>query len=399
MPDSAEDDGWLLTVAHDGGGRADVVILDTSDFTGDPVANRSPAGSGTPRLPWKLGPDRDTVSRCARWPTTPCDEVPPNGSSEGSWFWSCSTSFSPIRGQRSCGCSGRAGSGSQRDEAGGGTRPWAGAQVVSVDLRSIEPTAAAIVAAVSTVGQQEQRLVVTVDTFELAGGLGDWMRHHLLELLPAGTVVVVAGGHVPNEEWRAEPTWSSLLHLHALRALTPPESRQLLERCGLAGDLAASVAPIGRGHPLALVLLAEALRGGAAIDVPDDLTTSPDLVAGLLQRIADEAPSRHCTDAFLAMSRVTTLWARASSVRQPTCSMNRRTAPDQILRLREKPADGLCPHDLARDVLEGELRRTDPDAYAQLYWVDLPDPPRSDRPSTTPRPRSETSSTSIEAAR
>jgi carotenoid cleavage oxygenase len=38
-PDSAEDDGWLLAVAHDlAGGRADVVILDASDFSGDPVA-------------------------------------------------------------------------------------------------------------------------------------------------------------------------------------------------------------------------------------------------------------------------------------------------------------------------------------------------------------------------
>lgn len=37
--DGAEDEGWLLAVAHDlGGGPADVVILDAADFTGDPVA-------------------------------------------------------------------------------------------------------------------------------------------------------------------------------------------------------------------------------------------------------------------------------------------------------------------------------------------------------------------------
>jgi hypothetical protein len=246
-----------------------------------------------------------------------------------------------------------------------------GACVVSVDLRSIEPTAAAVVAAVdaavSPVGQHEPRLVVTLDTFELVGGLGDWVRHHLLEFLPGGAIVVVAGRHAPDLEWRADPTWSSLLHLHALRALSPQESRQLLERWGLAGDLAASVAPIGRGHPLALVLLAEVLRGSGAGDVPDDLTTAPDLVAGLLQRIADEAPTeehRRVLDA-LAMSRVTT--------RGLVRHLFGRQRADELfewLRTRsfvEQLADGVCPHDLARDVLEGELRRTDPDAYAQLH--------------------------------
>jgi hypothetical protein len=246
-----------------------------------------------------------------------------------------------------------------------------GANVVSVDLRSIEPTAAAIVAAVddaaSPVGRHERRLVVTVDTFELAGGLGDWVRHHLLELLPAGTIVVVAGRHAPNQEWRADPTWSSLLHLHALRALTPPESRQLLERCGLAGDLAASVAPIGRGHPLALVLLAEVLRGSGTVGAPDDLAAASDLVAGLLQRIADEAPSeehRRVLDA-LAMSRVTT-----RGLVRHLFGGQRVDELFEWLRTRsfvEQLADGVCPHDLARDVLEGELRRTDPDAYAQLH--------------------------------
>jgi carotenoid cleavage dioxygenase len=37
--DAAEDDGWLMAVVHDlAGGKADVVILDAGDFTGDPVA-------------------------------------------------------------------------------------------------------------------------------------------------------------------------------------------------------------------------------------------------------------------------------------------------------------------------------------------------------------------------
>ena len=38
-PESAEDDGWILSYVYDGGtGRSDVVILHAQDFAGDPVA-------------------------------------------------------------------------------------------------------------------------------------------------------------------------------------------------------------------------------------------------------------------------------------------------------------------------------------------------------------------------
>lgn len=243
-----------------------------------------------------------------------------------------------------------------------------GRHVTTVDLRAIEPSRAAITAALSVDGSGDgmARHLVVIDAFERISGLEVWVQSDLLDLLPAGTVVVVASRHPPSAAWRDDPGWSSLLEPIALRALSAEEGVRVLTGGGVPSDVAAETAPAAHGHPLALVLLAEILqRDEGRADAAWGL--APDLVASLLGRILDEVPTpdhRRLLDAA-AMTRVVTR------------GLVRHLFPDgdpdalfEWLRHRsfvEELPDGLCPHDLVRDALEGELRRTDPDAYATLH--------------------------------
>ena len=125
------------------------------------------------------------------------------------------------------------------------------------------------------------------------------------------------------------------------------------------------------GHPLAVSLLIDAMRrSDTSSELPRTLGEFPDLVAALLQRLVDEAPSgRH--RAALQVS------AHAPVTTEP---MLRAVLPDcdadgvselwdwlRDLTIMEDVQAGIRPHDVARDILEADLRWRDPDAYADIH--------------------------------
>lgn len=242
----------------------------------------------------------------------------------------------------------------------------AGWVATTVDLRAAEPTRAGLLAALEHAPDPGPRRLVVLDAFERVEGLEEWVRSDLLDLLPAGTIVAVASRHPPSSAWRSDPGWSSLLEPVPLRGLTDAQATELLTRSGVDAQRAAEGIAPARGHPLALVLLADVLRHEAHRHV-EDLASVPNLVATLLGRILDEVPTpahRQLLDAA-AMTRVVT--------RGLVRHLFGADAADHLfewLRVRsfmEEVANGVCPHDLVRDVLEDELRRTDPDAYARIH--------------------------------
>lgn len=244
-----------------------------------------------------------------------------------------------------------------------------GCQPIVFDLRTLEPTAQALDTAIraATANGDTGRRFVVIDTFERVAGLETWARANLLDLLPAGTVVVIAGRQAPGAVWRADPLWGSLLEVLPLRALEPADSAMLLRHAGVADSWCETAAPLAHGHPLALVLLGDVLASSPFEELPESIVDRPDLLAGLLGRIVDDVPSpmhRRVLD-VAAMTRVTTRGL-----------LRHVTGPGQAddlfewLRTRsfvEALDDGLRPHELAREVLEADLRRTDPGGYAELH--------------------------------
>ena len=208
------------------------------------------------------------------------------------------------------------------------------------------------------------RLVVLVDTYERLAPLDDWVRTRFLPRLPATALTVVAGRAAPGSAWRADPAWRELLRVVSLRNLSPQDSRQYLQACGVDPARHEQLVEVAHGHPLGLSLLADVVvRGGEA--GADPLT--PDLVGTLLRRFVEVVPSGRHRRALevCALARVTT----EALLREV---LELEDAHELFAWLRElsfveSGPEGVFPHDLARDALEADLRWRDPDGYRRVF--------------------------------
>ena len=254
----------------------------------------------------------------------------------------------------------------------------AGALPVLVDGRAIAPSPSGFTAAVATqLGlaadddpvaalHDGPRPLLVVDTFERCSGLQGWLREEFLPRLPASALTVIAGREPPEDAWRFDPAWQDVLRVVALRNLSPGDAGILLTARGVPEEVHERALGFAGGHPLALCLVAEVFRGGTDTEALLQRGAS-DVVRVLLERFVDEAPS----------ARHRTALEVCAHVRVTTESLLRAVLDDPAagelfgwLRARsfvEEGSEGLYPHDLARDVLDADLRWRDPDRYAALH--------------------------------
>ena len=244
----------------------------------------------------------------------------------------------------------------------------AGRAAVAVDLRGLEPSPPAFAAEVARLGGGVERPVLLIDTFEAAAALEDWLRESFLPELPDGAVTVIAGRAGPSPAWRRDPGWGELLRVVSLRNLDRDDARLLLEEQPLEPALREQLLDATHGHPLALALLRDAVRQDPAVaDGGLAWAAVPDVVAPLMASFLDAVPSpRH----RLAL-------AAAAQARFTTAGLLRHVAGEEHadalfawlrnLSFIEATPHGLCPHDLARDVVDADLRWRDPDAHADVH--------------------------------
>jgi hypothetical protein len=212
--------------------------------------------------------------------------------------------------------------------------------------------------------------VIMLDAADRLQPVESWLREEFLPALPAETRVIIAGRKPPDAAWRSDPGWRDLLHVMALRNLSPDQTRALLEVEGLSPDLLDQVMALTHGHPLAVSLLIDAVRrSGTITDVPESLQDLPDVVTALLNRIVEHAPTgRH--RAALQIS------AHAAATTEPLLRAALPADAEEAselwewlhdLTIMEEAQAGIFPHDVARDVLEADLRRRDPESYADIH--------------------------------
>jgi len=246
-----------------------------------------------------------------------------------------------------------------------------GAQVVCLDGRDLPVSAEAVLAALGEsldvpkgegpISSRRGRIVLLIDSYERLAPLDDWLRTRLMPRLPQTALTLIAGRAAPGAAWRADPAWRDLLRVVSLRNLTSDESREYLRRCGVPMASHNRLIEVAHGHPLGLSLLVDvdvAAGGGVAYD-----PTPPDLVGALLRRFLDVVPDLQQRRALevCALARMTT----ESLLRE---ALELDDAHHLFTWLRslsfvEAGVDGLFPHELARDVLDIDLRWRDPDAY------------------------------------
>jgi hypothetical protein len=257
----------------------------------------------------------------------------------------------------------------------------AGVGIVSLDMRAIEPSPPALVGELGrALGLPAQAsplealagrgpAVLLLDTFEAAPGLEDWLREQFVPALPARALVVVAGRNAPGRAWRRDAGWSDLLRVISLRNLGPDDARALLRSAGVAEEQQGWMFQLSHGHPLALSLLVEVLsqRQSDADVGPLKLSAEPDLVGHLVESFLAGVPSRRHRLALEC----------AAHARLTTADLLRSVFGDREgdelftwlkgLSFMEYGPYGLFPHDLARDVIDEDLRWRDPDAYRDMH--------------------------------
>jgi hypothetical protein len=207
--------------------------------------------------------------------------------------------------------------------------------------------------------------VLLVDGYEQLGPIDGWLRQAFLPALPADCVVVLAGREAPAAPWRSDPGWRSVLGIHRLGDLDEAESAELLERAGVAPPGRPHLVRLGRGHPLAIALLADIAVTGT---VPDSLAEVPDLISALLESLLRGAP----TDAHMTgLAACAQAWLTTEDLLRRVVGAD---AGAVWAWLERRPfvtcgPHGLFPHDLARDVLDAEFERRWPERYRALHRV------------------------------
>lgn len=249
---------------------------------------------------------------------------------------------------------------------------------VLLDGRNVDPAPegvlAALRAALELPGGQHPlatlsgspRPVLLIDGYEALAPVDGWVRHEVIPRLPVDATVVLAGRNPPAAGWRADPGWQELLRVTALRDLHPDDARELLAVRGVPASRHDEVLRFARGHPLALVLVADVLAQQAG-HVPFSAHDAPDVLQLLLDRFVREVPSDAHRQALEACAQAGV--ATEALLRDTVEGGGARELFDWLARLSftQQVAGGVAVHDLVREILDADLRRRDPERYATMH--------------------------------
>jgi len=254
----------------------------------------------------------------------------------------------------------------------------AGGLVVRLDGRNIEASPGGFlhaladalglddVASVLDRMSREESIVMTIDSYDALIPLDPWLRESFLPQLPARGVVAIAGRSAPPVEWTSDPAFGPIFRPVALRNLAADDGRALLSERGVPEREHAAVLRFTHGHPLALVLVADVVAN-AGDDSGFKPESTPNVVHALLVRLIATVPTPAHRKALetCARSRVTTEALLGAVI-------DDGDAHELFEWLRglsciEHGAEGLFPHDLARDVLDADFRWRDPDGFLELH--------------------------------
>jgi transcriptional regulator len=252
----------------------------------------------------------------------------------------------------------------------------AGATVIRLDCRGIEPTETGLLSelAVATggasgtpeeiavrLGAVGTRVVLGLDTYELFRLMDRWLRQVFVPLLPDNVRIVLCGREEPTTAWLSTPGWRGLFKAVRLDCLDQRSALEFLSRAGVPPEEAKRLEGICRGHPLALTLAAS-LQGS-------DRTMALSADAG--QRITEELSRLYVSDITDPQTR--RALEAASVVRRITVPLLGAMLPDASPqdaqeRLRALPfvqadKNGLHIHDAVREAIAGTLRTQNPKEY------------------------------------
>lgn len=226
-----------------------------------------------------------------------------------------------------------------------------GMATVWIDGRDVAPFPADVDHMVTTaMTDDERRVLVVVDSYELLGSLDSHLRDDVIPDLPDSTVVVFGTRQAPQRRW-GEQGWDAVTLTVHLGPLDVDDATELAEAHGATDEVNALVR-WSRGSPLALVV-------GAALGTGDTPAALADRLLG------DEVdPSRLRILSVAAIARVTTpeLLEDVLGDGDPQESFKWLASRS----FSEPLATGVALHALVADAVRAQLRVRDPVGEADL---------------------------------
>ena len=252
----------------------------------------------------------------------------------------------------------------------------AGAAVVQLDCRAIEPTERGILhelgevigvrdgdaeQAAERLGGLSERVVFALDTYERLRLLDTWLRQVFIPALPDNVRVILSGREPPVTSWLTTPGWQGLFHAIALGPLEEDDAITFFSEAGIARKNAQRMNRFARGHPLALTLAAAAALGRPDLELEETA----------LQRTVEQLTRLYLEDVSDPLLRKA-LHA-ISTVRRTTVSLLKSLIPEsdtealyehlQILPFVDSERDGLHLHDVVQQAIAEATKAGDPTAY------------------------------------
>lgn len=254
----------------------------------------------------------------------------------------------------------------------------AGASVIALDCRTVEPTERGfldavggfedVVAFAAHLHSDTRPVVIALDHYEVFRLMDTWLRQVLVPVLPADVSLVLAGRERPVAGWFALEGFRTL----PLGALDDADALLLLEDRGVDAHEAPRLNRIARGHPLALTLVSAGVSEHPELALEDAAMT----------RVVEELTRRYLEDVDDALAR--RALEAASVVRRATdpllaAMLEVADGGEELRRLLDLPfvdagRDGLVVHEAVRDAIAGFLHSTSPTryrAYRRAAWRQL----------------------------
>ena len=253
-----------------------------------------------------------------------------------------------------------------------------GQTVLSLDGRSVEPTEAGFLDALSRAAdravldldhlmaelRRSAPVLISIDNAENLRLLDSWLRRTLVPALPPQVRLALAGREPPVALWLTTAGLEGGTRTIALGPLPESEAVHLLALLGVTADRARALNGVARGHPLALRLAAATLA-----DQPDRLDQVGvhqvmDDLARLYLADVDDPDTRTALEAASVVRRVTRSVLKAMTPGAPADSFEHLAE----LAFVESRADGLLVHDVVREAIARHLHAVDPSMYRQYRW-------------------------------
>jgi hypothetical protein len=188
----------------------------------------------------------------------------------------------------------------------------AGAGVVEVDCRPVEPTERGLLQAAGGFADVPQLMthlrlspspaVLALDHCEAFRLMDTWLRQVLAPALPHGVTLLLAGRIPPSADWFAVEGFHSL----PIGPLGEADSLRLLAHLGVPANDAVRLNRVARGHPLALTLASAGIAEHPQLAVEDAATAR--VVDGLARSYldgGDDLLTRHALEAASVVRRAT----------------------------------------------------------------------------------------------